>query len=99
MVMAGERNLQQLLGTRIDPLVVHPSFYFVDINTLTSNVLLKTGVMNGFKLDQASLPGNWLDYWDGKGVPRPGSTRNLAARHVADHQRRRTDLLYPLRRL
>ncbi|MCK7539592.1 MAG: hypothetical protein MZV63_56130 [Marinilabiliales bacterium] len=51
-----------------DPLVVYPSFYFMDINTLTSNVPLKTGVMNGFKLDQASLPGNWLDYWDGKGV-------------------------------
>ncbi|MCK7539594.1 MAG: hypothetical protein MZV63_56140 [Marinilabiliales bacterium] len=63
----------------IDPLVVYPSFYFMDINTLTSNVPLKTGVMNGFKLDQASLPGNWLDYWDGKGVnawqhPAHGST-------------------------
>ncbi|MCK7539597.1 MAG: hypothetical protein MZV63_56155 [Marinilabiliales bacterium] len=61
----------------IDPLVVYPSFYFLDIDDLTSSVPLKTGVMNGFKLDQASLPGNWLDYWDGKGCQCLGSTRNL----------------------
>ncbi|MBK7094708.1 MAG: HYR domain-containing protein [Saprospiraceae bacterium] len=49
----------------IDPLI---PFHYLDINTLTANVALKQNVLNGFKLDQTSLPANWLTYWSAKGV-------------------------------
>ncbi|MCK7539587.1 MAG: hypothetical protein MZV63_56105 [Marinilabiliales bacterium] len=100
--MAGERNLwQNSFNMCIDPLVIYPSFYFLDIDDLTSSVPLKTGVMNGFKLDLRQACRRQLAGLLGrKGCqcPRqhlaPGSTSAWA-----DRQRRRTDLLYPLRRL
>ena len=52
----------------IDPLLLYPQYYFLDINTLTSTVALQSGELNGFTLDQASLPPDWLDYWAIKGV-------------------------------
>jgi PKD repeat protein len=52
----------------IDPLLPYPQYYFIDVNTLTSTVALQSGELNGFALDQASLPPDWLNYWANKGV-------------------------------
>lgn len=58
---------------KVDPSLALPSYYFLDINTLISNVALKTGVLNGFVLDQSSLPSNWISYWAAKGVTSSAS--------------------------
>ncbi len=52
----------------VDPLVVNPSYFFLDIDELTANVALKSSFLNPFTLDQTSLPTGWLDYWADKGV-------------------------------
>jgi hypothetical protein len=52
----------------IDPTVVSPSFYYLDINTLTSTAPLKPNTLNGFNINVANTPDNWFDYWAAKGV-------------------------------
>jgi hypothetical protein len=52
----------------VDPLIANPAYYFLDINVLTSTIPLQTGSLNGFTVNQSSLPGNWLTYWAAKGV-------------------------------
>ena len=49
----------------LDPLLTN-TFYYLDIDQLTSVPALKTNTPNGFKLDQANLPANWLSWWRSK---------------------------------
>jgi len=58
----------------IDPVV---SFYYFNIDTLiNTGQPLKTSSFNqnAFKIDQTSLPSNWLTYWDAKGVNAGAAT-------------------------
>ena len=52
----------------IDPLVLNPSYYYMDINTLSSTNALQANVLNGFVLNQSNLPANWWTYWSAQGV-------------------------------
>ncbi|MHC1774635.1 MAG: GEVED domain-containing protein [Lentimicrobium sp.] len=52
----------------LDPAVINPEYYFLDIDELQSNILLKQNTLNEFILDQEDLPAGWIDFWDNKEV-------------------------------